>query len=63
MQVGSTTGSAEAITLLQGSSANPSEQASRQVQQQQQTVLQETSQQTVAAQATGNVGQNINTTA
>lgn len=62
MQVGSTTGAAETISLLQGSSANPSEQASRQVQQQQDTVLQETRQQT-ASQPTGNVGQNIDTTA
>lgn len=61
MQVGSTTGAAETISLLQGSSANPSEQANRQVKQQQETVLQENRQQ-VATQPTGNVGQNIDTT-
>lgn len=60
MQVGSTTGAAETISLLQGSSANPSEQASRQVQQQQESVLQEARQQSVS-QPVGNVGQNINT--
>lgn len=61
MQVGSTTGAAETISLLQGSSANPSEQANRQVQQQQETVLQETQQQ-ITPQPTGNIGQNIDTT-
>lgn len=60
MQVGPTAGAAENITLLQGSSANPSEQASRQVQQQQEGVLQEARQQP-AAQPIGNVGQNIDT--
>ena len=44
MQVGSTTGAAETITLLQGSSANASEQANRQIQQQLETTQHETAQ-------------------
>lgn len=61
MQVGATTNAAESLVLLQGSSANQSEQANRQVLQQQETVLQENRQQTVA-QPSGNIGQNIDTT-
>ena len=60
MQVGATTNAAESLALLQGSSSNQSEQANRQVLQQQETVLQENRQQPVAP-PSGNVGQNINT--
>lgn len=61
MQVGNVGGAAESLATIQGSSANPSEQANRQVQQQQQAVLQETNSTPQAP--VGNVGQNINTTA
>ncbi|MBE1298667.1 MAG: hypothetical protein GJ680_01985 [Alteromonadaceae bacterium] len=58
MQIGSTSGSAESLATIQGSSSNRSEQNQRQVQSNEQEVLQETTQR-----PTGNVGQNINTTA
>jgi len=48
MQVGQTSGAAELITLLPSSSANQSEQANRQVVQQQETSLQEANNQQVA---------------
>lgn len=58
MQIGSTSGSAETLATIQGASSNRSEQNQRQVQSNEQEVLQETTQR-----PTGNVGQNINTTA
>ena len=60
MQVGQVSGNAEALVTIQGASTNPSEQATRQAQQQQDVVLQETREQPTP---TGNIGQNINTTA
>ena len=61
MQIGSTSGAVDAIVLPQSAPANPTEQANLQAQQQEQVVLQDTSQQTQLNTADGNPGQNINT--
>ena len=60
MQVGAPSGIAEGLATIQGSSANQTEQVTRQTQQQQETTLQENRE---VPPASGNVGQNINTTA
>ena len=60
MQVGTPSGIGEGLATIQGSSANQTEQVTRQSQQQQETTLQENRE---PPPASGNIGQNINTTA
>lgn len=60
MQVGTPSGVAEGLVTIQGASPNQSEQVNRQAQQQQETQVLESN---PAPQPTGNVGQNVDTTA
>lgn len=65
MQVGAPSGIGEGLVTIQGASANQTEQVTRQAQQQQEAVLQESRETQPAAttNVSGNIGQNINTTA
>lgn len=59
MQIGTPSGITEGLVTIEGAAPNKSEQVNRQAQQQQETQSLETTQ----APPSGNIGQNIDTTA
>ncbi|MCC2605867.1 hypothetical protein [Planctobacterium marinum] len=60
MQIGTPSGITEGLVTIEGAAPNKSEQVNRQAQQQQETQSLETTQ---APPPSGNIGQNIDTTA